>query len=320
MEASDNVFDPETIAAKLSTLNVDQKSLFWRLYNANRNQASALEARQRLELIKLFKATTADIETDIYRTFVSFGKDQWDYSLVRRVGRDKQLLDQINDRIKALGGQLDGSLSDGLLDSFKKTWLDSAYRLDSLTPGSVDIKMGLLPDREIVSLLGQKWSGATFSDRLGLITADMANEIKSQIIKSMMSEESWQQTAKRIRGEMGTSGTGAVWRSEAIARTELAHAQTLANTALYDENKDIMDGSPIWAASAGACLKICQPKNGRSVLEVGYPPEDSHPNCTCDIIFRPKSWRALGGEGDPIKSTPPKTQWASENDMYDVIE
>ncbi len=69
----------------------------------------------------------------------------------------------------------------------------------------------------------------------------MADKVKNQILRSMMAEESWQDTARRIRSEMGAVGQKSVWRAEMVARTELAHAQTVANTRLYAENADVIE-------------------------------------------------------------------------------
>ncbi len=275
--------------------------------------------RSRAELAKLFKQTSQDIEGDIFQSFNKLGGDKWDYNLVRRIGRDKELLDQVNDRIKSLGRDIDGSLSDDLLDQFKQAWIDGAYRLDALTPASATIRTGLLPDREIVALLDQPWSGAKFSQRLGLITDDMAAKVKSQIIRSMMSEESWQDTARRIRGEMGTKGQASVWRAEMVARTELANAQTVANTRLYAENEDVIE-KVIWIAHPGACAK-CRAKHGKSVLVVGYPPVDSHPSCVCDILAVPKSFKSLSSQDDPdFKQPPSRSSWVEDKTSTGMLQ
>lgn len=316
LEAAERIYDPETIEAKLSGLSSDQKSLLMRLYKSSRATATAAEARQRIEIIKLFQATAEEIEADIFKVFRSMPGDAWDYNSVRRVGRDKQLLDQINNRLRALDATVKGSLGDGLLDSFKRTWLDSAYRLDVLTPSSSSIKFGLLPDREIAAMLNEPWSGARFSDRLGLITDDAAHRVKQEIVKSMMAGEAWGDTARRIRSEMGTGGQKAVWRAEMVARTELAHAQELANTELYAENEDVID-EVVWIAHPGACEKICKPKHGLPVSVVGVPPDDSHPNCVCDQLAIPRGWDGLARDGDDDFSIRPvsRKEWSQRNNL-----
>lgn len=321
-EADERIHDPEAIEAKLSALEDDQKNLLLKLYRADQRVLNGSEAQMRAELLRLFKQTAEQIEADIFQTFNYMGAgDGWDFNAVRRVGRLQQLLAQVTNRVRALGGAMGGSFQDVLLDQFKKTWLDSSYRMDVLTPESVNIKFGLLPDREIIAVLNEPWSGARFSDRLGVITDEMAHNVRQQIIKSMMAEESWQDTARRIRGEMGTSGQKSVWRAEMVARTELAHAQTVANAALYAENKDVIE-QVVWVAHPGACEDVCIPKHGQPVEEVGYPPEDSHPNCRCSILAVPKSWEGLAvpADGDFSLRQAPKKAWARDNGLGGTVE
>lgn len=318
-EASERIFDPGTIQSKLEGLTGAQQDVFWRLYRSSRSQLTMGEMQQRREIVGLFKQTASDIEADIFQTFQRMNVDNWSLAGVRRVGRGQQLLDQINDRIRALGGQVGGSLSDGLLDQFKKTWLDSAHRLDSLTPESVAIKTGLLPDREILSLLNQPFNGGTFSERLGLITDDMAHNIQQSLIRSMMAEESWSEAARRIRGEMGTAGQKSVWRAEMIARTELARSQEIANAQLYAENSDVIE-KIIWTAHPGACDE-CKDLHGERITDpAGFPP--LHPNCVCDALAVPKSWDDLSEPGDGDFSITPQSrkQWAQDNNLADVLE
>lgn len=286
LEADERIYDPSKIEAQLSALDSEKKSLLLKMFRADGRTLSASEARAKAELIRLFKDASADIEADIFRTFTQMGGDKWDFNAVRRVGRLQQILDQMTNRVNALGAQMQSSFDDGLLDQFKQSWLKAAERLDAVTPLEQRINLGILPDREILAVVNEPWNGARFSDRLGVITDDMAHVVRHEIIKSMMAEESWQETARRIRGQMGTKGQRAVWRAEMVARTELARAQTTANAMLYGENDDVIE-KVVWVAHPGACPK-CTRKHGRNVDVVGYPPEDSHPNCRCAIMAVPK--------------------------------
>lgn len=264
-----------------------QQTLLMKLYRSDRGSLTVAEMQLRRQLIADFKDVAAGVEADVYQTFAAMGGEEWDFTAVRRAGRDRYLLDQINNRIQALGGTIQDNLGDGLLDQFKQAYLDGVERIDKVTPESVEVVNGLLPDQEIFNVLAEPWSGAKFSDRLGLITDDMAHNVQHEIIKSMMAGESWQETGRRIRSEMGTQGQGSVWRAEMVARTELSHAMNMANAQLYDDNSDILE-EPVWVAHPGAC-DICRENHGRPVSEVGYPPDDSHPNCECGVLAYPKA-------------------------------
>lgn len=312
-EASERIYDPETIDARLSGMSGDQKDVLWRLYRASRSEMTARELAMRKELLGLYHDVAEDIQDDIGRLFSSIGSDKWDLQAARRAGRDRALFGQIEDRIKSLGGRVQQTFEGNLLGQYKKAYFDNAYRLDALTPESLTVKFGMLPDREIVAMLGEPWKGARFSDRIGLITDEMATNIKHSLVRSMMAEESWAAAARRIRTEMGTSGTRSVWRAEMVARTELAHAQELATAQFNKENEDVIS-EEVWVAHPGACEEICKPKHGLSVEEVGRPPDDSHPNCVCDVLAVPKSWGKLAktGDGDFSIRPPSKKEWAAD--------
>ncbi len=318
-ESSERISDPATIEARLSGLSGKQQTLLMKLYRASRSRLTANELAVRRDLIQVFQDATADVESDVFRAFRGLGSDTWSLSSMRRIGRDQQLLYQIGNRLDRLGAEIDGRLTDGLLDQFKSTWVDGAYRLDVLTPPETAIRFGLLPDREIISMISQPWSGANFSQRLGIITDRMADDIKHQLAVSMASGEAWQDAARRVRSQMGTGGQRAVWRAEMIARTEMAHAQTMANAQLYDENADVIEDT-VWVAHPGAC-EVCQANHGQPVSEVGYPPRDSHPNCVCDILAVPKSWGRLNADPGDFSIRPPaRSEWARDNQLADRID
>lgn len=298
-EAAERIADPATIQAKLSGLPGAQKDTLLDLYRKSRAGLTDLEMAQRREIIALFRQTAKDIEADIFSVFSDIRAEggTWDLASVRRIGRDKTLFDQIKNRLNALGASVTSQIDDGILDQFKQTWIDGAYRLDVMTPTSTAINFGILPDREIGAMLAQPFKGGTFSERLGIITDEMALSIKNELIRSMMAEESWGDAARRIRDEMGTEGTSSVWRAEMIARTELGRAQELANAELYAQNSDVIE-KVIWVAHPGAC-DVCMDLHGTEVNDVEeYPPTASHPNCLCDTLAVPKGWDALADSSD----------------------
>lgn len=317
-EAAERIYDPGTIEAKLAGLPNDQADGLLKIYKAGRRVATAGEIAQRRELVRLFRQATQDIEADIYSVFRSLGSEKWDLASVRRVGRDKVLLDQINNRLRALGAEVTGTLEDGLLDQFKKSYVHAAYQLDTLTPPSTSIRFGLMPDQEILAILNQPFDGARFSDRLGLITDDMAHKIQQQLAYSMIAEESWQDAARRIRDEMGTKGQRSVWRAEMIARTELARASELASQELFEQNDDVIE-KVVWVAHPTACDE-CKDKHGEEIEDTeDYPP--LHPNCVCAALAVPKGWGDLAETEDgDFSIRKSKKAWARDNNLADVTE
>lgn len=302
-EADERIYDPATIDARLSGLSGQQRGTLWDIYRKGRAELTAAERQYSRVLVGLFKDTAVDLEGDLSRIFSELGQDTWDIASVRRAGRDKILLAQIRDRIRALGGKFNSTLDEAKLLQFNQAYANAGYLLDSMTPGTVDIRFNMLPDNEILALLDQPFAGAKFSERLGVINDEMAQTIKFDLLRSMMAEESWQDAARRIRTQMGTTGTRMVWRAEMIARTELARAQELANFQLYEDNADVIE-KVVWVAHPGAC-DVCLDMHGEELDDPSeYPPEASHPNCLCDAMPVPKSY-GPDFVPDPI----PRGQW-----------
>jgi len=288
----DEPLDPKRFDKFISSLSEEQQSAFWRLYSAKQNYLTADEAQERRLLIELFRQATKDIEVHVARIFSEQGTDKWDLQTMRRFGRDKALFEQIKQRIQTLNADLNQRVEQAMTNHFKKAWFRNAHKLDSLTPASTSIQFGIIPDYNILALLHRPFGGAMFSDRIGLITDEMAENIRRELLRSMISGESWNQAARRIRDEMGTRGRKAVWRAEMVARTELTRAQEMGTFQFNEENKDVID-KVVWVAHSGAC-EDCRALDGKVLKkEDDYPPNPSHPNCTCDAMAIPKPWNKL---------------------------
>lgn len=311
------VHDPAAIADQLASLSPEQREGFWKLYRTGQSRLTDLEMKQARELVGLFTDAAKEIEVSISR---AVGKgENWDLASMRRLGRDQVLFKQIQDRIARLGGEFRTVLDENALQSYKASYLDNAYRLDKLTPESMKVAFGILPDREILSLLNQPFSGARFSDRLGLITDDMAHKIQQELTRSMINEENWRQAAARIRDEMGTQGQKAYWRSEMVARTELARAQEMAAQQVFAENADIID-KVVWLAHPGACEK-CTALHGTELKSPeDYPPQASHPNCVCDAVAIPKPFEELAaGADDKLPPRQSLAAWSEETGVSAAV-
>ena len=308
---SGSIYDPGSIRAQLGGLSAGQSDLLMKLYRASRAGLSVQQRAMQQELVGLFQGAADDIEQDIGRTFAKLGTDQWSLASARRIAQDKVLFAQIEDRVHSLGGALQHSFDTNLTNGYKEAYLDAGYRLDVLTPGSINIKFGLLPDQMIVQMVNETWSGGRFSDRLGIINSEMVSNIKHSLLRSMMAEESWADAARRIRGQMGVSGQKSVWRAEMVARTEMSHVAELAAEQIRTDNEDVIDDS-IWVAHPGACPEVCLPNHAQPISEVGSPPNDSHPNCECGTMDVPKSWQGLAQKGDGDFSISPASRqsWA----------
>lgn len=287
--------DPDKIESKLAGLDPNARSRFWTLYSASENRLKATELAERRALLRALKDATADLEGSVAAEFARAGEGGWNIARLRRLGRYDAFLRQIEDRIRALGGTIESSVERAMLRNFKQAYAETGFRLAQMTPESVGLSFDMLPDHAILALSHEPFSGADFSERIGLITDEMAHRIKKELTTSMIQGDSWSAVARRIRDFMGTRGRGAMWRADMIARTEITRAQELGAAQLYKENEDVIE-KVVWLAHPGAC-PICAGLNGTEVDpddEDTLPPEASHPNCRCTTQAVPTEFDVAG--------------------------
>ncbi len=308
-------YDPAALEDRLKRLSEDQRKTFWRMFTQKQRNLEAAEIAQRQALRKLYRDALDDIERQISDNFRD--TDNWDLATMRRTGRQRFLYQQIVDRIRSLGGRVDEVAVQTTLDQFKQAYAFGAYQQESFGQDPQAIKFGLLPDRDIVSMLSQDFNGADFSTRLGLITDDMAHNIQTELTRSMIAEESWGQAARRIREWMGSGSGTAFWRANMIARTELRRASSLGGYQFAQENEDIIDRT-VWLAHAGAC-PICIELDGDELEgPEDYPPFQSHPNCTCSHMDLPAG-QEYEGFGKVSRSPEDFGAWAERNGIGDLV-
>lgn len=321
----------QDVHPNLSKLPPAMASRFYGLISASNLRVSAVANKNRRQVVAAMREASDDLVHLSAKAFDWLRADKWNLQDARRYGHDRLLIEATTRRIHQLGHQIDRIVHEGMRELFVKGYMESAYRLDQLTPAAVrisreslreqdpEVTAGInfdIPDQNAIdALILEPFKGATFSDRLGLITDEMAQDIKGELLRSMMEQESWQQVAQRIRSEMG-AGTvrAATWRANMIARTELRRASSLGAITFADQNSDIIEKT-IWLAHPGAC-PICLDLNGSELeSEDDYPPEQSHPNCTCTHADIPKKWDKILDEATPDLAAPRQSfeDWSAEN-------
>jgi len=309
--------DQAAIEERLKGLDQRKVGRFWRLYRGRQVDLNVAEVAQRRELRGLFRAALEDLNNEVRQSFDAVGVEKWDLATMRRTGRQDFLFRQIVNRIEALGGQTNGAIERSLVAQFKRAYAHGAYSAQELGANPEAIRFGIIPDQEILGMLYQDYQGANFSQRLGIITDDMAHRIQQGLMRSMIDQESWLQAAKRIRGEMGTSGRAATSRAEMIARTELRRASSLGGYQFRLENEEAI-GKTVWLAHAGAC-PVCVDLDGRELDgPEDYPPALSHPNCTCTYMDLPigQTYGEFGQTDQPQQTF---KDWAADHGATGLI-
>lgn len=232
------------------------------------------------------------------------GKGPWNTDDVKAMRFDTALNDSINQIIADLGNKTNSIIEDGMTEQYKESHAWSAYTLDQSTPGNIHPNANILPEANIRALVNEPFQGAMFSDRIGLITDGMAQDIKDGLLQSLINGESMADAAVRVDDIIGDTSTWAN-RAEMIARTEIMRAQNLGRDYVYDQNSDVVEGTEWISTSDGRLCEWCERRDGMSDEEIrntesGDDPfgnsteQPSHPNCRCTKAPKMKSWSDLG--------------------------
>jgi len=232
------------------------------------------------------------------------------------------LFNQIDQELNRLNNRMNTSLEQSAIEQLEGAQEWSLYGLDQATPAGVQAQQPPLPFENIKALVNTPFQGAMFSQRYGLITDQMAADIRGALTQSMINGESMEDAALRIETVMGATAEGATAmegyanRTMTIARSEIMRAQNLGRLSVYGQNSDLMEGTPEWVATADDRLcPWCLRRDGLTFDEIETEPVPSvrdkpdpwgnstnlplHPNCRCTVVPKLKSWADLGIEDMP---------------------
>jgi hypothetical protein len=245
-----------------------------------------------------------------------------------------ELYQQINRELDILNERLTGQLELAATDQLAAGLEWNTYGLDQATPAGVFAQQPALPLENIRALVNTPYEGAMFSQRYGLITDQMASDVRGTLAQSMINGESMKDAAARIEDVMGADSaisSGYANRSLAIARTEIMRAQNLGRLSSFDANADLMAGTPEWVATADDRIcEWCLRRDGMSADEIenGDSGDDPfgnsvsnplHPRCRCSWAPRLKTWRELG-LGDMPEDAPDDERGMRNEDGEWVIQ
>ena len=240
------------------------------------------------------------LRSDIMDTY---GLSEPNISEYKRFAGDYKIAKAIQDEIRRLNGYVDTDFLNQMRSVYQDSYNANAWVLDESTPENLDINYKLPPEFEMRQFVSQPWSGAMFSQRIGVINDAMARDIQSEVAQSMLSGDSARDLAKRIERVIGDGESDYSYRAKMISRTELLRASNLGRSAIWDENEDIIDDW-IWVTRAmmsGRLCDECAERSGKGYDEVqelaieqemdGEPP--AHPNCACGWMPKVKEWKDL---------------------------
>lgn len=236
----------------------------------------------------------------------TFPGDTW--SLEQMQQRSADLFNMIQQELNILNERMINGLEKSAVDQLRAAIEWGTYNLDQATPPNIEADLPPLPLENIKALVNTPFEGAMFSQRYGLITDQMAADVRGTLMQSMINGEGMLDAAQRISDVMGADSvisSGYADRALAIARTEIMRAQNLGRLSVFDSNTDLMTGDSAttgseWVATADDRLcEWCLRRDGLSPEEIeeSDPGEDPwgnstnaplHPRCRCTFVPRLK--------------------------------
>ena len=237
--------------------------------------------------------------------------DGWDLGTMESTGRLTALSAEINRAMGRVYHEVNGTIQQGTVDQFKQAATRTTYMVDQATPPFVQVPLPVMPYEAVLALVETPYKGAMFSQRIGIITNAMAQDIRDGLLQSMINGESMSAAADRVESVIGAGSLGEPGaysaRAEMIARTEMMRASTMGRSSIYEANSDLMaEGGAEWLVAPDDRLcEWCERRDGMSQQEITEAPAGDdpwendnepplHPNCRCTLVPRLKTWKELG--------------------------
>lgn len=166
-----------------------------------------------------------------------------------KIDQEQRLMAAVEARLDQLNRAMTGSLSEAMVDIYEDQFYRAAYALDQAVPPSIVIDVSGGQPEQADAILATPWTKSMFSDKLWLLTDDMANEIRNQLALSANLGESVAQAKRRIKNLKALEpNVPPDYAIERLARTELLKAADRAAERFHADNEDVIEDE-VWMAT-----------------------------------------------------------------------
>jgi len=246
---------------------------------------------------------SARLEADMLKihSAISSG-DAPDFTDFQRFGADKQIEGAIQKELQRLHQEVDSTRVDDLVTQYKDAYNTTAWAMDNALPPDTELKYNLPTELQMRQFVTDDWDNM-FVTRNMKEYVFLANDLKTEITRSMIQGESVTELRDRIIDIIGTEDDGYRYRAERIARTEMLGAANRARVHIYNNNSDVVE-TMVWVTGAigdGRLCFECLERSGKTRDEVEElaaeqeldvdPPV--HPNCRCTWAPKLKSFKDI---------------------------
>lgn len=267
------------------------------------------------QLVPIWQRTAQRLDIIVKRMYKEFadGEGKLSEAKLRSLKYGAERLEMLKREIASLlagnVGKLTDQLKNNLVYQYTHSYYWHGFGLEQAA--QVAINVPILTHNEVMGILANPWlpDGATYSDRIRVNTAYLAEKMKQSVGRAMVEGWGWNQTARHIQA---TAGEG-YYNSVRLARTELTRAAAQGANQLFMQNVDIMDGK-IWDATLDARTAPKDAYNDGKQYDLDYDTPErpgnpgeripNHPNCRCrwkpllSTLGVSKKERIVRGEGD----------------------
>lgn len=290
-----------------------QTEILRRIDEQSRRALRTGEETDVLEMIRLYDSALTDVRMMARDSLSELAGTEEGSKRARylswKVGREQQLAEQIRRRLEELRRDWTKALRDGLLRTATHQAVWEAYAIDQATPPSIAVNTRGLTATIPDAVIATPWEGAMFSDRIWVLTDDVAREMQQQVAQGALLGEGVDKIVKRLSDLEALDGNlppkSAI---ERLVRTEVLKASDRAREMLYAENSDVVTAEIVIVTLDDRTCEICGPIDdellGSDDVQERLDAYDAesrppfHPNCRCTTAPKLKSWGDLLGLGE----------------------
>lgn len=198
----------------------------------------------------------------------------------KRIERLQQLQDNIDKMMKDVYKQEKDVSTDHYIEQYGNSYYHEVY--DVMNATGLDYSFGYVDHKELDRIVGSKWSGKNYSERIWGNTQALGKELKTQLSLAYLTGKQERDIAEDLAFKFSTSASNA----RRLVRTESAYISGQA-CAAADEDAGI-DKYRICAVLDLRTSEICRGMDGQEFeykdMKVGinYPP--FHPYCRTTVL------------------------------------
>ncbi|MEW6555087.1 MAG: phage minor head protein [Actinomycetota bacterium] len=265
----------------------------WEIARKIQEDLKRVEARVGKDAVRLYRQAWEELERDLVRYLYRIaGSDGTvNTSALYGAGRALSLRAQI-DSILSDYSESVSKMLDREVDRAATRYLQKyGMSVEAILPPGFSIALDRMWPEVVTAILNRKWEGVHFSERLGFIAPEVADEMMDQLAIGAMRGEGIHPLMMRLQGTADISR----YRAEMIARTEIIRASNTACDWTYAQYEGLVQAKRRLVTLDTRTCVACLAQDGK-VYQL-QDPMDDHVMGRCTFTAITPSWEELGYHG-----------------------